>query len=391
MKIPLKYTIRNFRSRRLTTAITVAGIALVVFVFVAVLMLSSGIRKTLVATGSPENILVARKAANGEISSIILNETYNIILTLPHVARDAEGKPLATGDIVVIINLPKIGTEGGISNVTVRGVSAPAFQLRPQVNIVEGRMFQWGAREVIVGSSIAKRFEEVQLNSTVKFGGDTWTVVGRYEAGGTGFDSEIWGDVTQLQDAFSRSGTFSTVTFRMTSPDQVDAVKQAFEQDNRLQQFEPKTEQRFFEEMSEFMSIFIGSLGIFITVFFSVGAIIGAMITMYAAVANRTVEVGTLRALGFRRRSVLAAFLTESLLISLAGAAIGLFLASWLQVFTVSTLNFGSFAELEFSFSLTPEIITSALLFAMLMGFTGGFLPAVRAARLNIVNALRAS
>ena len=391
MKIPLKYTLRNFRTRRLTTGITVAGIALVVFVFTAVLMLSNGIRKTLVATGSPDNIIVARKAANGEISSIILNDTYNIILSLPQVAKGQDGKPIATGDVVVVINLPKIGEAAGLSNVTVRGVSRSAFQLRPQVKIVDGRTFNWGAREIVVGSSIARRFEGVQIGNTVKFGGDTWTVVGRFESGGTGFDSEIWGDVAQLQDAFSRQGAFSTVTFKMASADQLDAVVKAFEADNRLQQFEAKTERRFFEDQSEFMSIFIGALGVFITIFFSVGATIGAMITMYAAVANRTVEIGTLRALGFRRRSVLGAFMTESLIISLVGAGIGLFLASFLQFLTVSTMNFGSFSELEFSFALTSETIFASTIFALLMGIVGGFLPAVRAARLNIVNALRAS
>lgn len=364
MKILLKYTIRNFRTRRLTTGITIAGVALVVFVFTAVLMLATGIRKTLVATGSTENIIVARKAANGEISSIITTETFNIILSLPQVAKGPDGKPLATGDVVVVINLPKIGSESGISNVTVRGVSPASFELRPVVKLVEGRMFNWGAREVIVGSSIAKRFAGVQVGNTVKFGGDVWTVVGRFEASGTGFDSEIWGDTGQLQDAFNRPGTYSTVTFRMASPDQLNAVKLAFETDNRLLQFEPKTERQFFEEMSQFMSIFIGALGVFITIFFSVGAIIGAMITMYAAVANRTVEVGTLRALGFPRRSILAAFLTESLLIALIGAGVGLFLSSWLQLLTVSTLNFGSFAELEFSFALTPEIVAAAILFS---------------------------
>ncbi|MBF8247552.1 MAG: ABC transporter permease [Bacteroidetes bacterium] len=391
MKIPLKYTLRNFQSRRLTTGITVIGIAMVVFVFTAVLMLAAGIRKTLVATGSTENVIVARKAANGEISSIIMNDTYNIIMSIPQVAKTADNRPMATGDVVVIINLTKIGTSGGISNVTVRGVSEPAFQLRPHVKVVEGRMFTWGAREVIVGSSIFRRFEGAQVGSTIKFAGDAWTVVGKYEAGGTGFDSEIWGDVTQLQDAFNRPGSFSTVTFRMAGSDQLDAINKSFAGDNRLQQFEAKTERRFFEEQSEFMSIFISALGIFITVFFSVGAVIGAMITMYAAVANRTVEIGTLRALGFRRRSVLAAFMTESIIISLVGAAVGLFLASFLQFLKVSTLNFGSFSELEFSFTLTPETITSALIFAVLMGLVGGFLPAVRAARLNIVNALRSA
>lgn len=391
MKIPLKYTLRNFNTRRLTTAITITGITLVVFVFTAVLMLAAGVRKTLVATGSTENVIVARKAAQGEISSIVLNDTYNVVMSLPQVAKDANGKPLASGDVVVVINLPKIGSEAGISNVTVRGVSPAAFQLRPLVKIVEGNMFTWGAREVVVGSSIMRRFQGVQIGSTIKFGGDVWTVVGRMEAGGTGFDSEIWGDVSQLQDAFSRQGAFSTITFRMTDPGELEAIKKAFESDNRLQQFEPKTEQKFFQEQSEFMAIFIEVLGVFITVFFSVGAIIGAMITMYAAVANRTVEIGTLRALGFRRRSVLAAFMTESLFIALIGAGIGLFLAGWLQFFTVSTLNWGSFAELEFSFALTPDIIFLAVVFAILMGVTGGFLPAVRAARLNIVNALRSA
>ena len=215
--------------------------------------------------------------------------------------------------------------------------------------------------------------------------------MGKYEAGGTGFDSEVWGDVAQMQDAFNRPGAFSTVTFRMAGTDQLDAISKTFAADNRLQQFEAKTERRFFEEQSEFMSIFISALGIFITVFFSIGAVIGAMITMYAAVANRTVEIGTLRALGFRRRSVLMAFMTESIIISLTGAAVGLFLASFLQFLTVSTLNFGSFSELEFSFTLTPDTIMSALIFAVLMGLVGGFLPAVRAARLNIVNALRSA
>lgn len=391
MKIPLKYTLRNFRSRRLTTGITVIGIALVVFVFAAVLMLAAGIRKTLVATGSTENVLVARKSASGEISSIIMNDTYNIIVSIPQVAKSADNRPMATGDVVVIINLTKIGTSGGISNVAVRGVSQPAFQLRPHVKVVEGRMFNWGAREVIVGSSTSRRFEGVQVGNTIKFAGDTWTIVGRHEAGGTGFDSEIWGDVAQLQDAFNRPGAFSTVTFRMAGSDQLDAINKTFSADNRLQQFEAKTERKYFEEQSEFMAIFISALGVFITVFFSVGAVIGAMITMYAAVANRTVEIGTLRALGFRRRSVLAAFMTESIIISLFGAAIGLFLASFLQFLTVSTLNFGSFSELEFSFTLTPDTITSALVFAVLMGLVGGFLPAVRAARLNIVNALRSA
>jgi ABC-type antimicrobial peptide transport system permease subunit len=391
MKIPFKYILRNLLTRKLTTAITVIGVTLVVFVFVAVLMMANGIRQTLVATGSDDNVLVARKAANGEISSIILNQTYGIISSLPQVARDAEGRPVATGDVVVVINLEKIGPDGGMSNVTVRGVSAPAFQLRPQVKVIEGRMFNWGAREIIVGSSISRRFQGAQVGNTIRFAGDDWNIVGLYETGGNAFNSEMWGDVSQLQDAFSREGSFSTVTFQLSSREQLAELKDAFARDNRLQEFDVKTERQYYEDQSAFMSIFLSVLGSFITIFFSVGAMIGAMITMYAAVANRTIEIGTLRALGFRRRSVLAAFLVESLVISLIGAAFGLLLASFLGFLQVSTMNFGSFSELEFSFALSPQISAFAVIFALFMGFVGGFLPSIRAARLNIVNALRSA
>ena len=388
MKIPLKYVFRNLGTRRLTTGITVLGIALVVFVFAAVLMMAYGVKKTLIATGSDDNVLVARKAANGEISSIIDRETANIILTLPHIAKTSDGKPIASGEPVVVINLSKL--DGGLSNVTVRGVSPQAFDLRPQVRLKEGRMFNWGARELITGAAIEKRFAGSKLGDLVKFAGDNWTVVGIFDAGGSGFDSEMWGDENQLLDAFNRNA-FSTLTFRLDRPESFKDFAAAFDKEPRLQQFEPKTEKRFFEEQSELMAGFISILGIFITVIFSAGATIGAMITMYAAVANRTVEVGTLRALGFRRRSVLAAFLTESLFLSLIGGLVGLFFASFLQLFSISTLNFGSFAELAFSFALSPTIVVSSLLFALAMGLLGGFLPSVRAARLNIVNALRSS
>jgi putative ABC transport system permease protein len=387
MKIPFNYILRNFKSRRLTTAITVAGIAMVVFVFTAVLMMAYGIQKTLVATGEPDNVIIARKSANGEISSIVLRDDFNTILTLPHIAKSKDGKPLASGETVVIINLNK--KSGGLSNVTVRGIAQEAFILRPQVHIIEGRNFQPGAREVIVGSSIAKNFFGAAVGNTVIFGGDSWTIVGRFEAGKSGFDSEMWGDGDQLQGAFKRQGGYSTVTFKLDRPDAFNAFSAAFSNEPRLQQFEPKPEQKFFAEQSEIMALFIRILGIFITVVFSFGATIGAMITMYAAVANRTVEVGTMRALGFRRRSILSAFLTESLTIALIGGMIGLFLASFLQFFSLSTLNYGSFAELEFSFALSPAIIGLSLSFSLFMGFAGGFLPAARAARLKIVDALR--
>ncbi len=388
MKIPFKYTLRNFKARKLTTVITIAGIALVVFVFAAVLMMAYGIQKTLVSTGSPDNIKIVRKAANGEISSIISGETQGVIKSLPNIAKASDGTPILSAEPVVIINLEK--SNGGVSNITVRGVSNSVEELRPQMKIIQGRMFKWGVRELIVGESIARQFSGAQIGSSVKFAGDNWKIVGVFSTDGSGFDSELWGDGVQLLNAFNRGSSVSSVTLKLDNIQHYDAFIKAFNKEQRLQQFEAKPEQKYFEEQSEIMAGFIRILGLFITIIFSFGATIGAMITMYAAVANRTVEVGTLRALGFSRRSILTAFLTESLFIALFGGIIGLVLASLLQFISISTLNFNSFSELAFSFALSPAIIGWTLFFAVLMGFIGGFLPSVRAARLNIVSALRA-
>lgn len=388
MKIPFKYIIRNFWTRRLTTSITLGGIALVVFVFAAVLMMAYGVNKTLASTGADDNVIVTRKSSQGEISSIIDRETANIIFALPGIAKGSDGKPVASGEPVVVINLNK--KSGGLSNVTVRAVAPPAFVLRPQVKLKEGRMFNFGSRELIVGTSTSKNFEGASVGGKVKFAGDEWTIVGVFEANGSGFESEMWGDAEQLLAAFNRS-SYSTITFKLANPDAFDGIQTAFAKEPRLQQFEPKIEKKYFEEQSEMMAWFIGILGIFITVIFSFGAMIGAMITMYGAVANRTVEIGTLRALGFRRSSILIAFLFESLTLSLIGGCIGLLFATSLQFVSISTLNFSSFSELAFSFALTWWIIVGSLLFSLLMGFVGGFLPSVRAFRLPIVNALRAS
>jgi len=388
MKIPFKYTIKNFTSRKLTTFITIFGVALVVFVFTAVLMMAYGIQKTLKATGQPDNVIVTRKAANGEISSLVDGETQDIVRTLPHIAVDKNGKQIISKEPVVIINLEKLS--GGMSNVTVRGVSDVVFELRPQVKIIEGKMFRFGLRELIVGSGVTGRFKGAAIGDEVKFAGDSWKIVGIFDSDGSGFDSEMWGDSQALLNAFNRGSTVSSVTLKLDDASNFDDFKKQFEFDKRLQQFEPKIEQQYFEEQSEFMAAFIRIIGIVITVIFSFGAMIGAAITMYAAVANRTVEVGTLRALGFKRRSILIVFLIESLVIAISGGLIGIFLASFLQFFNISTLNFQSFSELAFSFSLSPTIIMTSLIFAIIMGIVGGFLPSVRASRLKIVNALRA-
>ena len=388
MQIPLKYILRSSVARRLTTVITMLGIALVVFVFTAVLMMANGVQKTLRSTGSDDNMIVVRKAAMSEIMSILDREAAGIVVSMPQVARFPDGRPMSSKEVVTIINLNKLGSEG-ISNVTVRGVEEAAFQLRPQVRIVGGRMFRWGAREVIAGAGITNRFVGAQIGEKVKFGGDIWTVVGIFDTDGSGFDSELWGDLNQIADAFKRE-SFSTVTLRLKNPNDFPGMLTAFEGDNRLQYFVAKKEKKFFEEQSEMMATFIRILGIFITVIFSTGAMIGAMITMYGSVANRTVEIGTMRALGFYRRSIMLAFLIESIILSVGGGAVGVGLASLLQFFTISTLNFGSFSELAFSFALSPQIIAQSLGFSLLMGLLGGFLPSVRAARLNIIQALRA-
>ena len=388
MKIPLKYTFRSFKAKKLTTVITITGISLVVFVFAAVLMMAHGVEKTLVATGSPDNLKITRKAANGEISSIIDPETQNVIRTLPDIAKNPDGTQLISNEPVVVINISK--SSGELSNVTVRGIGKVALQIRPQVKIVEGRMFNFGLRELIAGESLHKRFPDAQVGSKVKLAGDYWKVVGVFTSNGSGYDSELWGDATQLLDAFNRGNTCSSITLKLADVNNYDKFKRAFDSDRRLQQFEYDAETHYYEKQSEFLATFIRILGIFITVIFSFGATIGAMITMYSAVANRTVEIGTLRSLGFKRRSILGSFLIESLAISLIGGVIGLVLASFLQFFSISTMNFTSFSELAFSFALSPSIIINSLIFALLMGVMGGFLPSVRAARMNIVTALRA-
>jgi ABC-type antimicrobial peptide transport system permease subunit len=290
--------------------------------------------------------------------------------------------------VVVLINLEKRGSAKP-SNVVIRGVGDKGLALRPQVELVAGRMFRPGSSEIVAGRAIAERFSGAGLNETLRFGGRDWTVVGVFDAGGTGFDSEIWGDAEQLMQAFRRNA-YSVTVAKLVAADRLDAFKARLESDPRLT-LEAKRETVFYAEQSEVLANFIRILGLSLSVIFSLGAIIGAMITMYAAVSNRTAEIGTLRALGFRRRSILAAFLLESLFLSLFGGVLGLGLASLMQLVSVSTMNWQSFSEIAFRFSLTPRIVVQSLAFAAVMGLLGGVLPAARAAGLKIVDALRAA
>ena len=386
--LPLSYIARNLRVRRVTTALTAAGMALVVYVFATVLMMSEGIRATLVATGQPDNVIVLRKGAGAEINSGVARAQAAIIETLPGIATDGLGRALVTKEPVVLNNLLKRAT-GKPSNVTLRGTSAIGLALRPQVRISEGRMFRPGSSEIIAARSIAAGFKGVELGATLRFGGRDWTVVGIFDAGKSGFDSELWADAEQMMAAFKRQ-SWSSVVFRLTDAADFERVRDLIDTDPRLT-LEAKREERFYAEQSEALAKFISILGTTLSVIFSIGAVVGAMITMFGAVASRIGEIGTLRALGFRRSAVLSAFLGEALLLSLLGGVAGLGAASLMQTVNVSTTNFATFSELAFQFRLTGEIALQSILFALFMGFVGGFIPAWRAARLKIVDCLRAA
>jgi putative ABC transport system permease protein len=388
MAVSLSYNFRNLWTRRLTTLLTVSGMALVVFVFASILMLAEGLRKTLVETGSYDNVVVLRKGSNSEVVSGVGRQSASILETLPEIAIGPKGQRLLAKELVVLIALAKKGSQSP-SNVILRGVGENSILLRPTVKLVGGRLPRVGSPEVMIGSSIARRFKGVEINETIRFGMSDWRIVGTFDAGNSGFSSEIWGDVDQFIQAFRRPA-YSSVIFKLRSSSEFQNVKSHIESDPRLT-LEAKRETKYYAEQSEIMAKFLRVLGISLTIIFSLGAIIGAMITMYSSVANRTTEIGTLRALGFQRRNILTAFLVESLLLGFLGGLAGLFFASFLQFFTVSTMNFQSFAELAFSFTLTFEIFYKGMVFSLVMGFVGGLLPAVRASRMVIVEALRAS
>jgi ABC-type lipoprotein release transport system permease subunit len=387
VRIPFFYTIRNLWTRKLTTALTAIGLALVVFVFATALMLAQGLEETLVQTGSYDNAMVIRRAAGVEIQSGIERSQAAIVESQPEIAGDSQGQRMASKELVVLIVLSKRGTSKP-ANVVIRGVSPKAMTLRPQVKLVQGRMFRPGSSEIITGGSIAQGFKGAGLGETLHFGQRDWVVVGVFDAGKSGFNSEIWGDVDQLMQSFRRP-VYSSMLLRLGDSAQFLPLKQRIESDPRLT-LELKRESVFYAEQSGVMAKFIRILGMTLSIIFSIGAIIGAMITMYASVANRTAEIGTLRALGFKRGSILTAFLTEALALSAIGGAVGIFFANFMQYITVSTMNFQTFSELAFNFTLTREIALKSFLFALLMGLLGGFLPATRAARMNIVDALRA-
>jgi putative ABC transport system permease protein len=386
MNLLFFYSLRNLLTRRLTTILTALGMALVVFVFASIIMLAEGLQKTLVETGSNDNVVILRRSAETEVQSRIERHQASIVETLPEIAIGEDGQRLVAKELLVLITMQKKYSDG-IANVVIRGIGKHSFSLRPQVKLMAGRMPRMGTSEIMVGESVAKRFKNAGLQRTLFFAMRSWNIVGIFDAGDTGFSSEIWGDADQLMQSFRRQA-YSSVIFRLRDSSLFQKFKNRISKDPQLT-LGALREKDYYLKQSETMATFLRILGISLTLIFSIGAVVGAMITMYAAVANRTAEIGTLRALGFQRSSILFAFLLESLILGFFGGCAGLFFASLLQFMTVSTMNFQTFSELAFSFAITPGIIIKAMSFSLFMGLAGGILPAFRASRMNIVDSLR--
>ena len=385
--IPFSYNVRSILRRRFSATATAFGLGLVVFVFAAVLMMARGVEETLKATGSRQNAILLRKGSTTELTSFLPREAAKTFMSDSSVAVEG-GRPVASPELFMIFQLPR-SDGNGTANVAFRGITKDGWELlrSRSVRLVAGRLPQWATSEVMVGRSARGRYTGAEVGQAISIARRQWQVVGAFDAGGSGFDSEIWADVDQIADAGRRTG-YSSLTVQLKNTSDLKALADTVDADPRWN-LEAKREDRYYEAASGRMATFIRIIGIFIAVFFSFGATLGAMITMHAQVASRVREVGTLRALGFRRRSVLGSFLVESLILALIGAAGGCVLAAALGVLSFTTTNFGSFTEMKFSFHFAPDIAVKATVFAVAMGLLGGVLPAARAARLAIAEATK--
>jgi putative ABC transport system permease protein len=382
----------NLRSipERMGSALTAAvGIAGVVGVLVGVLAIAEGFRGSLVNTASPEVAIVLREGAENEMASGLARDVTRMIADAPGIARNESGA-IASAELFVIINLPKRST-GTDANVPLRGVQQTAYEVRGNIEIVEGRHFEPGKNEVIVGTGALRSFSGLDLGSEVKMGQVTWKVVGIFTAAGGVAESEIWADGEVLAPAYNRSDSFQSVAVRLESKDKFQEFEDALTSDPRLT-VKTMLQADFYAEQSKMMTLFITTIGFFIASLMAIGALFGALNTMYSAVAARTREISTLRALGFGRGPVVVSILVESVILSLAGGAIGA-LAAYLLFdgYRASTMNFSSFSQVTFAFRVTPPLLALAIVFATLIGLIGGILPAIRAARLPIASGLRES
>jgi putative ABC transport system permease protein len=387
MAIPVIYNLRSVRARWVSSIVAVLGIAGTVGVFVAMLSLANGFRATLVASGSEDNALLMRAGATAEMMSGITLESIKIVQDDPGVARDGSG-PLITSEVVVVAPFPLRAT-GTNANVQVRGVSGNVLTIRRNVKIVQGRMFQPGLSELVVGSNANKTYSGLTVGNTVDFGGGHWRVVGVFDAGGSAFDSEVWTDARVLDDVYKRpTNIYQSATVHLTSAAALQQLKDSVSADPRLN-LDVFREVDYYAKQSTAMTRLITVLGGLVAFVMAIGAIFGALNTMYSAVSERGREIATMRALGFGGPSVVISFLIEALLIAFVGGLIGCVAVLRLNGLTTSTINWQTFSNLAFAFRITPGLLLSGLLFALVMGLIGGLLPAISAARRPIAVALR--
>src|ERR1700756_2311227 len=386
MAIPISYNIRNLKMRKGLTIMTALGIALTVTTAVFLMALLAGLDRAFVISGDPLNVLVLRKGSQAELSGGFDANLFPTLKELPGIAKDSRGDPMASGEWVVVIVLPRKDGTGEV-NVSVRGMMPAGLELRSHVKLVEGRWFAQGQREVVVGQNVHRRFTGANVGDTMDFGKGQWKVVGVFDAGGTAYDSEIWSDVNQMAADFDRQGGFSSAYLRATDPIAADALKHRVSDDQRLK-LEGSLETEYYATQTKSGAPikFIGTLVAFIM---AIGSSFAAMNTMYAAVAYRGREIATLRVIGFSRPSILTSFVLESLLLSSLGAIIGILLMLPFNGMTTGVGNAVTFSEMVFSLQITPRVVAFALAFGLIMGLLGGFAPAWHAARQNILNALR--
>lgn len=388
MTIPVVYNVRSLGARWTSTVVAVLGIAGTVGVFVAMLSLARGFEATLMASGSSRNAIVRRAGATSEMDSSVMLEQVRVVEDAPGVVREGGAGPLVSPEVVVIASFPLKGrgTEG---NAQVRGVSLKALAVRPTVKIVAGRAFQPGLSELLVGRNVSAAYEGLELGQTVKFGGGTWTVVGVFDSGGTAYDSELWCDYSVLRQVYQRPlNMFQSATARLTSPEALSGFKDALTSDPRVT-VQIDREIDYYAKQSRQLTTLITVLGSIVAVVMGIGAVFGALNTMYSAVSERSREIATLRALGFGSGSVVTSFVIEALFIALVGGLLGCVVVLPLNGLTTGTINWQTFSHLAFAFRVTPDLLAMGIAFALAMGLIGGVPPAVRAARAPIAFALR--
>jgi putative ABC transport system permease protein len=385
--VPIRYNLRNLAVRRATTFAAAAGVGLVVFVLAAALMLSEGLRRTLDRSGEADHAIVLRKGSDAELPSSIEDSTVSLIRSMPGIAKASDGTPMVIGEVVSVLFMDLEG--GGKSNVQLRGVPDDATKFHADVKIVEGTLPKPGSDEAMIGKRVRGRFKGMDLGGSVELRKNrNVRIVGVFEADGSSFESEVWGDLEYVRQALGRPGSVSSVRVKLESKDTFEAFETAVELDKRIG-LDTMRELDFYAKQSENTSIFITAMGAVIAVFFSVGAMIGAMITMYGAVSHRRREIGVLRAIGFSRTAIMFSFLLESVLLTLLGGVLGMLGALAMGMVKFSMMNFQTFSEIVFEFRATPEILLTALVFGGFMGVLGGFLPAVQAARTKAIEAMR--